>query len=369
MDHFSLSEARAVAVSRQRLGGAGSYESVLRAAGCIQLDTISAVRRAHESSLLARGVPVSEVENSLIARSRPVAFEYWAHALSLIDIELWPYFAFRRRSYRALEREVPGGESAVRDLRVLLGEHGSIDAGHLPEGATHRRAPGSTGWDPRSDHKRALDYLLNIGEVTCVERDGFRRVYRSAADAVPAGLFRDASDDECVDRLVSVALANLGVATVDDVADYFRIKQARVRASLERMEVPRVAVESWDKAAYRDPGLTDVPEVDASPTALSMFDTLVWHRGRLERLWGHDWRIEIYVPQKKRTFGYWCMPVVVGSEIPGRLALRRRDGRLSVEAAEWAWSDREPLREALRGVAEWTGAKPKWECRVRRLRR
>ncbi|WP_025273813.1 DNA glycosylase AlkZ-like family protein [Haloglycomyces albus] len=365
MDSFSLAQARAVAVDRQLSGGPQSYQDVIRRLGCIQIDTISAVRRAHELTLLSRGVKADEVDDALKRREKPVAFEHWGHALSLIDLQLWPYLARRRRSAAQEDiRSLGIDDNAVDRIRELLQGHGSITSKHLPDGATLPKPAGVTGWNPRSDHKRALDWMVQSGEVTCTWRQGFQRVYQAADEVIPTEYRWDADDSDCVDALVAIALRNLGVGTLDDIADYFRLRSAAVRESLERMEVPRVEVEGWDVPAWKDTSVDDVPTPEENTVPVSMFDPLVWHRARLRRLWGHDWKIEIYVPKAKRTFGYWCMPVVVGSRIPGRVALRRRRNELVVEAAEWSERDRSPLYDAVNEVASWTTTTPTWECGV-----
>jgi uncharacterized protein YcaQ len=100
-----------------------------------------------------------------------------------------------------------------------------------------------------------------------------------------------------------------------------------------------------------------------------MFDQLVWLRERMERLWGHGWKIEIYVPEPLRTFGYYCLPIFVDSDLPGRVALRRNNGELVVEAAQWddARADREHLHAAVERAASWVGAEVRWKAEVRPL--
>ncbi|WP_157930852.1 DNA glycosylase AlkZ-like family protein [Glycomyces xiaoerkulensis] len=367
-ESISLAQARRIAVAAQLRPRAARYKTVLERLGCIQLDTISAVRRAHELTLLARGLDLDEVTGSLDERRTAVAFEGWGHAMSLLPVSAWPYHSLRRSRWRDHWREHPVPASAIADVRSLVAEHGSVTVGHFPSGAMHRgEGPSNMGdsWNLRTDHKRAAELLMLTGELACTHRIGFKRVYRSARRAVPARHFWDADEAECRRYLVGTALRNLGVATTKDVADYFRIKVATAEATLRELEIEQVAVEGWRSRAWVDPGVRRLrtPGTDR-PVAVSMFDQLVWLRERMARLWGHDWKIEIYVPRAKRTFGYYCLPIVVGDDIPGRVALRRNNGELVVEAAQWDESraDPEHLKAAVDRVADWVDAKARWEA-------
>ncbi|WP_051326025.1 DNA glycosylase AlkZ-like family protein [Glycomyces tenuis] len=366
---LSLAEARRIAVASQLPRKAVRYRTVLERLGCIQLDTISAVRRAHELALLARDVDVAEAAASLDERRTAVAFEYWAHAMSLMPVSAWPYMAWRRRHWRERFTAEHALADGVNDeVRALLADRGSITVGDFPKGAMHRgMGEGNMGdsWNLRTDHKRAVERMLWFGEVACTHRVGFRRVYRLAERAVPARHFWDATEEEGLRFLVSTALRNLGVATTKDIADYFRIKNAAVERTLRELEIEQVKVEGWRGRTWIDPGARRLraPDPDRA-VAVSMFDQLVWLRERMERLWGHGWKIEIYVPAPKRTFGYYCLPVFVGDDLPGRVALRRTGGELVVEAVQWddERADRGHLKTAVHQVASWVDAEPRWDA-------
>lgn len=368
-ESLSLAEARRIAVASQLRPKALRYRTVLERLGCVQLDTISAVRRAHELTLLARDLEFEEVTRSLDRRRTPVAFEGWAHAMSLLPVSSWPYHARRRRWWREEYEHHPIPESAYEDVRRLVAEHGAVTVSHFPDGAMHRGGSKDMGdsWERRTDHKRAAERMMLVGELVCTHRIGFKRVYQFAEKVIPAKYHWDADEDECHRYLVATALRNLGVATTKDIADYFRLKVATVAQALREMEIERVSVEGWKGAAWIDPNAkrTRVPGADRA-VAVSMFDQLVWLRERMERLWGHDWRIEIYVPESKRTFGYYCLPIFVGDDLPGRVALRRNDGHLVVEAVDWddERADRAHLLAAVDRVATWVDAEPRWAARL-----
>lgn len=365
-ESLSLAEARRIAVAGQLSHKDSRYESVLERLGCIQLDTISAVRRAHELTLLARGVDLVEAVGSIARRRMPLAFEGWAHAMSLLPVSAWPYMALRRGRPPLHWAERPLPETVYEEVRQLLVERGAVTVSDFPSGAMHRTSGVKRmgdGWNLRTDHKRAVERMMWTGEVACTHRIGFKRVYRFAEHAIPERYRWDADEQECLRHLVGTALRNLGVATTKDIADYFRLRNATAERTLHAMGFEQVTVEGWRDRAWIDPGARrwSAPDPDRA-VAVSMFDPLVWLRERMERLWGHDWKIEVYVPAAKRAFGYYCMPIFVGDDIPGRVALRRTDGALVVEAVQWDGdrADREHLRAAVERVASWVGAPPLW---------
>lgn len=364
-ESLSLAQARRIAVAAQLRPRSARYRSVLERLGCIQLDTISAVRRAHELTLLARGLGLDESVGSLGRRRNPVGFEGWAHAMSIMPVADWPYQAWRRGQLRKRWADDPLPPAAEADVRALLAERGAVTVSDFPDGAMHRGGAATMGdsWERRTDHKHAAERMLLTGEIACTHRIGFKRVYQLAERAIPERHFWDASDEECMRHRVGTALRNLGVGTTKDIADYFRLPVAATGATLREMGVEQVRVEGWRSRAWIDPDLVSARRPAADPAvAVSMFDQLVWLRERMERLWGHSWKIEIYVPAPKRTFGYYCLPIFVGDDLPGRVALRRVGGDLVVEAVEWddARADREHLKAAVDRVASWVDAEPRW---------
>jgi uncharacterized protein YcaQ len=364
-----LVDARRIAIAAQLRPKATRYKTVLERLGCIQLDTISAVRRAHELTLLARDLDVTEAVRSLERRRSPVAFEYWAHAMSLLPVSAWPYLAKRRRAWR---ERYSDDSLAVAEAEVLtlLADRGAITVSDFPSGAMHRnQGTGNMGdsWNFRTDHKQAVERLLWFGEVACTHRIGFKRVYQLTDRAIPAEHLWDADDETCLRYMVTTALRNLGVGTSKDIADYFRLKIADTERVLRDLEIEQVTVEGWKGRTWIDPQVRRSRITGAERAVpVSMFDQLVWLRERMERLWGHGWKIEIYVPEPLRTFGYYCLPIFVGADLPGRVALRRNNGDLVVEAAQWddARADREHLHAAVERAASWVGGEVRWKAEV-----
>lgn len=324
---MSLAQARRLAVASQGLDISGaSSADVLERLGCIQIDAMRPIRRSHELALLARGV---SQKTELIPSS--MAFETWGHAHSLLPVSLWPYLAFRRRaiSRRGLSGPAHDPDVAIDVLRVIAAE-GPKTLAQLD------RAEG-IGWDRHSPSRAACEWLLSIGELVCTRRDAkWQRIYALPEAEIPSELFRvHMSDDECLDEIVSRSLAALGVATIEDIADYFRISKKLAAEALRRGEYQTVSVEGSDRLWWLSPHVLDVHVRDVGRTvALSPLDNLVWTRGRQADLFGKHYLLEAYKPAVKRQFGYYALPILHGDRLVGRIAARAKGSVLHVEAFE-----------------------------------
>ena len=326
---LSADEARRIALRAQGFLGTpdrrAGVRGVLRHLGAVQLDTISVLARSHELIPYARlgAVGRRTVENAYwttaplgASPARPHAFEYWSHAACILPIEEWPHFAFRRRAYRGRphwNHQLPDGtyDQVIKQLRT----EGPLTATELGG------AKKTSEWWDWSGTKVAVERALMYGEVVCVERRGWKRVYDLAERAIPADLLHDELDDaECLRRLVRLAGQSLGVGTRADIADYHRLKGEQVDAVIADSGLVPVTVEGWGKPAWPDPvALAPPPRGRHRTTLLSPFDSLIWERARTERIFGFTHRLEAYVPKPKRIHGYFAMPVLAGGRLVGRV--------------------------------------------------
>ncbi|MEU2900688.1 crosslink repair DNA glycosylase YcaQ family protein [Streptomyces sp. NPDC088106] len=367
---LSADEARRIALRAQGFLGAPDRRSgvrgVLRHLGAVQLDTISVLARSHELIPYARlgAVGRRTVEEAYWKRESepPRAFEYWSHAACVLPIEEWPHFAFRRRAYRARphwNHELPDGtyDQVIKQLRA----EGPLTATEL--GGAKRT---SEWWD-WSGTKVAVERALMYGEVVCVERRGWKRVYDLAERAVPAELLHDELDDaECLRRLVRLAGQSLGVGTRADIADYHRLRGEQVDAVVADSGLVPVTVAGWSKPAWADPAALATPARGRHRTTLlSPFDSLVWERARTERIFGFTHRLEAYVPRPKRVYGYFAMPVLAGGRLVGRVD-PAREGRTLV-ARQVTLDGRAAVPAVARALVEAAGWVDCTDVRVERV--
>ncbi|MFI2200543.1 winged helix-turn-helix domain-containing protein [Streptomyces sp. NPDC020192] len=327
---LTADDARRIALRAQGFLGApdrrAGVRGVLRHLGAVQLDTISVLARSHELVPYARLGAVGRKTVEAAYWNDTHSFEYWSHAACILPIEEWPHFAFRRRAYRHRphwNHELPDGtyDQVIKQLRA----EGPLTSTELGG------AKKTSDWWDWSGTKVAVERALMYGEVVCVQRRGWKRVYDLAERAVPDALLHDELDDtECLRRLVRLAGESLGVGTRADIADYHRLKGEQVDAVIADSGLVPVEVEGWGRPAWADPAaLATPPRGRHRTTLLSPFDSLIWERARTERIFGFTHRLEAYVPKPKRVYGYFAMPVLAGGRLVGRVD-PAREGRTLV---------------------------------------
>ncbi|MFM8896875.1 MAG: DNA glycosylase AlkZ-like family protein, partial [Actinomycetales bacterium] len=219
--------------------------------GAVQLDTISVLARSHELVAYARLGEVSRPAIEEAYWSGESAFEYWSHAACILPMASWPWFAFRRRSYvrRGLRwHEVP--KRAVTQVRKRLRADGPLTTRQI--GGAKR----SSQWWDWSEAKVAVEYLLDVGEVVCTRRPGWRRIYDLTERVLPPRLRSDPSyvesdgvvgppDEVCLVRLVAAGARCVGVGTSGDIADVHRLRQSEVRRHADEAGLVPVRVAGW----------------------------------------------------------------------------------------------------------------------------
>lgn len=339
---------------------------MLRRIGAVQLDTISVLARSHELVPYARlgAVGRDRIERAYWHPGSATAFEYWAHAACVLPIEQWPYYAFRRRAYRAKgERWHKISQRACKEVLAKLTAEGPLTATQLGG------AKGGGQWWDWSEVKIAAEWLLDIGEVICARRTGWRRVYDLPERVLPPQLLAtEPSDAECLAHLVAVAAAALGVVTRADLVDYHRlngkfgtgevIAAAATAAGLTPVRIAQRDGRTAD--GWADPAALAWAQGGGRGqhrvTLLSPFDSLVWDRKRTLRVFGFVHSLEAYVPKAKRQHGYFTMPLLADGRLAGYVDPGRSGRTLVAKHASLGRpSAAEPMARALREAASWVG--------------
>ena len=126
-------------------------------------------------------------------------------------------------------------------------------------------------------------------------------------------------------------------------------------------ELREVTVEGWPEPGYLDPAARDPGQIEAA-ALVSPFDPVVWHRPRAARLFGFEYRIEIWVPARLRKWGYYVLPFLLGDRLVARVDLKAdRPGRRLLVRAAYREPDTDagavadPLAGELRVMAGWLG--------------
>ncbi|MBZ5734198.1 winged helix DNA-binding domain-containing protein [Nocardioides sp. TRM66260-LWL] len=351
---LSASQARRLALAAQGLQTAPrsgtptmrSLQRVVDTIGLIQVDSVNVLARAHLLPLYSRLGPydVDLLRRAAEASPRRLV-EYWAHMQALMPVELWPLMAARREHYRRLRgkwwHDVP--EDVLGVIRDDVRAHGPSTAREVSARLGHdaERPRGHWGWN-WSIARKALDHLFTTGEVAVAGRtSAFEVRYDTPERVLPAAVLAlpEPSHEEAHRLLVERAARAHGVATLGCLRDYHRMDDlAAVRTAVaelvEDAVLEPVRIEGWTRPAWRHRDAR-LPRAAGAATLLSPFDPLVWERERVRRLFGFDYRIEIYVPAARRRHGYYVLPFLLGERLVARVDLKadRARGVLRVLAA------------------------------------
>ncbi|MGI8307630.1 winged helix-turn-helix domain-containing protein [Saccharopolyspora hattusasensis] len=342
----------------------------------LQLDSVNVAVRAHYMPLFSRlGGYAPELLDAAAwshrARQPRLLVEYWAHEASLIPIEDWPLLRWRMRDYGGAWRQrgrelLERSPQLVDDVLIAVKELGPIGAGSLERELGGGERQGRGPWWNRTDTKRACELLFAMGELTTGTRRGFERLYDLPERVLPAHvLAHEPEDDEAIRALVERSAHALGVATEPDLRDYYRLSPAQSQQAVAELVedgvLEPVAVHGWRQPAYRY-AAARIPRKITGRALLCPFDPLIWERSRAERLFEFRYRIEIYVPEPKRQYGYYVFPFLLNGELVARVDLKadRATGVLRVpgaflEPGRDAGEVVPELSAALRDMASWLG--------------
>jgi uncharacterized protein YcaQ len=351
-----------------------TFSRTLARTGVLQVDSVNVLQRAHYMPLFSRMGPYDQDLFTRAVEKNPRRMvEYWAHVQAYMPVELWPVMRPRMEHYRASPRWGtwlgPKRELAAQVLEQVR-ERGEVTAKHLDDGQP--RVKENWGWN-WSEARKALDYLFTVGDLAIARRTAqFEPVYDLPERVLPAAVLEapTPSEAEATKELVRRAAVSHGVATLRCLTDYYRLQfvagqgqraaQVAIDELVEDGELLPATIEGWKRPAYlhRDAAL---PRKLDARAVLSPFDPVVWERERTEKVFDFHYRIEIYVPEPKRQYGYYVLPFLLGDSIVGRVDLKadRATGTLRVQAAyaeEAAPPDTaHELAEELRDLARWLG--------------
>jgi uncharacterized protein YcaQ len=350
VERLGADRARRIALAAQGLDGprpAGpvtghAVRRLFDRVGLVQIDSVNVLARAHYLPLFSRSGPYDPALLDRAAHYAPRRlFEYWGHEASLIPVGLQP--ALRWRMERAADDAWGGMRRIQRDRPDLVADvleevrrNGPVAASEVLE---HERPKRTGPWWDWSDVKRAFEWLFWSGQITSARRRGFERLYDLPERVLPADVIAapTPSVEDAHRELLRVSARAMGVATETDLRDYFRLPveaKARIPELVEAGELWPVEVEGWRAPGYLDPAAR-MPRRVSARALVGPFDSLIWERPRVERVFGFRYRIEIYVPAPKRVHGYYVLAFLLGDRLVARVDLKadRQASALRVQAA------------------------------------
>lgn len=377
LDSLSIKDARALALAAQGFDSprtktkstTADAVALIKKLGVIQIDSVNVLVRSQELPLFSR---LGDHDRNAIpkATSQGKIFEYWGHEAAHLPVELHPMFRFKMHAARSGKLKHWGLTSFYAENKAFVKrilKHVEVNGSTSARELSTRTTKKSSWWD-WDEAKTALEYLFLTGELmSCGRGSDFARVYDIPERVLPTKILQipTPSETEARKELLVSAMRAQGVATMRDLADYYRQKPAVVKPLVselvEQGVLREVSVDGWQDKAYVHRN-AQLPKRLFATALLSPFDSLVWCRPRNERLFNFHYRIEIYTPQAKRKFGYYVLPLMVNGEMVGRVDLKadRANSKLLVQSVHTERGvKRETINRALNAelhlMASWLG--------------
>ena len=350
--------------------------------GFVQLDTIRVIARAHHHILWSRNQNYREsMLGKLLAQDRTV-FEHFTHDASILPMETYPMW---RRQFRRMEVQARTWEwhrgmvgAAGRDaIKARITEEGPLST-H----AFDTKVQGKKEMWRRPPHKLALDYLWYAGELSTSHRENFKKYY-DLTDRVIPEIFRETyhAENDQVDWLCRTALQKLAFGTEGDIQRFWaatELAEVKNWVAQSTHELVDIKIELADRTwmSFLAPADIEYQLSESQPPTsrlriLNPFDPAVRDRTRLLRLFGFDYKIEIFVPAAKRRWGYYVYPLLEGDRFVGRIEARadRKAGTLIVNqlwaeaGVKWTASRADKLDAEINRLARFVGVEDViWTC-------
>ena len=377
LDELTIVEARSLALAAQGFdkprtktkSTTADAVAVIKKLGVIQIDSVNVLVRSQELPLFSR---LGDHDRNAISKatSHRKIFEYWGHEAAHLPVELHPVFRFKMHAARSGKLKHWGLTSFYADNKAFVKrilKHVEINGSTSARDLSTRTTKKSSWWD-WDEAKTALEYLFLTGELmSCGRGSDFARVYDTPERVLPEKILQmpTLSETDARKDLLVRAMRAQGVATLRDLADYYRQKPAVVKPLVselvEQGVLREVAVDGWQDKAYVHRS-AKLPRKLYATALLSPFDSLVWCRPRNERLFDFHYRIEIYTPKEKRKFGYYVLPFMMNGQMVGRVDLKadRENSKLLVQSVHTERGVKrsavnDALTTELRLMASWLG--------------
>jgi uncharacterized protein YcaQ len=379
-----LMDAQGLLADPTRKATPAALQKLIEQMGFVQLDSINMVERAHHLTLGSRFCDYKQEHFARLLEKRRSLFEQWTHDASAIPTRWFahwkPRFARQRERIRCnvwWQQRIGARPDKVIDMvRERIYREGPLRSQDFEHDRSNGASSAWWGWKPQ---KAALEYLWSTGELTVARRESFQKVYDLTERVLPEeSKLLEPSEDEHVSWACRTALERLVIATPKEIAEFWdaiEIVQAKAwcEENVRKVRLTPVMVESLDgskpKASFAiinwEERLRALPDTPKRVRLLSPFDPVLRDRARALRLFGFDYRFEAFVPEPKRRYGYYVLPILEGERLVGRLdpKFHRSDGLLSVRRIYWepgikvTQSRRKGLERAVEQLAGQIGAR------------
>ncbi|MDN3680994.1 crosslink repair DNA glycosylase YcaQ family protein [Vibrio tapetis subsp. quintayensis] len=337
---LSAFEARKLVLHAQRLPPKQQKGSAIMATlsaiehlGYIQIDTISVVQRAHHHTLWNRNPRYQAKHLDTLLEDKAI-FEYWSHAAAYLPMRDYRFSLLRKHAV------TQGHQNHWYERN-----HGMMDAilkrieteGPLMAKDFEGESQQSAGWGSKPA-KRALENLYMQGDLMIPKRVNFHKVYDLTERVIPDGIDTSMpTDDEYARHLITRYLTANGLGLVAEMVYLLKNTKPMVLLTIQQMiaDGDVIEIKVAGVSYYALPGvlaLLSKPLAKSRLKILSPFDNLLIQRKRMQALFNFDYLIECYVPEAKRRFGYFCLPIMWDGTLVARMDCKaeKKTGTLQI---------------------------------------
>lgn len=325
-----LSEVRKIILSNQLLISGNNYSSksgiyrIIEKLGYIQIDTISVVERSHHHILWSRMPSYQKTYLDELLEKDKLIFEYWSHAASYLPMKDFRFSLLRKRNYSDKYKEWK-----ISNRKIIGYVYDRIRSeGPLQSKDFDDKKSGTSGWWNWKPSKDALDFLFHSGELMIAKRSGFQKVYDLTERVLPENTdISIPSVNEFYRHLADKNLKSFGIFREKEVMYQRSYDKAEFKNVLNQLTEEKIITGVNVKGFKNDIFFTSESNIEALANIklnnpihiLSPFDNLIIQRKRIKDLFDFDYQLECYLPQNKRKFGYFCLPVLCGSRFIARI--------------------------------------------------
>ena len=314
--------------------------------GFVQVDSINTVARAHDMILWSRRQSYRPPALKRLLEQDRSLWEHWTHDASILPARL--HGVWHHRFQRDALRLEANWKSWFRDgyaaqfdsILNRIAREGPVGTADVGKGEVR----GKGGWWDWHPSKTALEWLWRTGQIAVTRRDGFAKIYDLTERVIPQVHRAPVPVEDVSDWACRTALKHLGFGTSGEIAAYWNAvgpqaakdwcRAAAARGEIVEVDVEGAAGQRRKSFVFPEILAEDLPDPSPRLRILSPFDPVLRDRKRAEFLFGFFYRIEVFVPEPKRIYGYYVFPVLEGCRLIGRIDVKafRDAGALRVKA-------------------------------------
>lgn len=327
-EYLSLKEARRTLLYRQgllfSLSEISSVKEYCERLSYIQIDTISVVERAHHHIFYSR---MPEYTPSMLddaVEKEKSVFEYWSHAASYMPMRDYRFSLIRKKHN---SEGSAGWFSQDLDLQYSLLKHIRENGAVQSQDFVHENSSPQNGWWNWKPAKKALEHLFMKGDLMIARREGFRKIYDIPERVLPSHIDTTfPTAEEYLDYCIFSTINAHGIASVDDMthlrsASHKKNIQQRIEILCLEDALITINIEHCAQIYYSTNEILSehIPRKKKNVHILSPFDNVIIRRKKVKELFDFDYTIECYMPEHKRVYGYFSLPILYGTEFVGRI--------------------------------------------------